>query len=75
MKPLKIKGHDYLIRDPETNSIINTNMLEYNEYLARRNSKTEECEKIKNIENEIEDIKNDLNEIKFLLRNLINGSR
>lgn len=75
MEPLKVKGHDYLVRDSQTNSIINTNMLEYNEYISRRNSKNEECEKIKNIEEEIDHIKDDLKEIKFLLRNLVDGSR
>lgn len=74
MEPLKIKGHDYLIRDPYTNSIINTNMLEYNEYLTRRETKTKECEKIKDIENDMNSVKNDLDEIKSLLRNLLNGS-
>jgi len=72
---IKVKGHDHLIRDPKTNSIINTNMSEYKEYLSRRDSKTEENQKIQNLERDLDNIKDDLDEIKFLLRNLVNGSK
>jgi predicted transcriptional regulator len=71
---IKVKGHDHLIRDPKTNSIINTNMSEYKEYLSRRDSKLEENQKIQNLERDLDNIKDDLNEIKNLLRNLTNGS-
>jgi len=39
MDYIKVKGHDHLIRDTKTNSIINTNVSEYNEYISRRDSK------------------------------------
>ena len=71
---IKVKGHDHLIRDPKTNSIINTNMSEYQEYLSRRDSKLEENQKIQNLERDLDSIRDDLDEIKFLLRNLSNGS-
>jgi len=71
---IKVKGHDHLIRDPKTNSIINTNMSEYKEYLSRRDSKTEENQKIQNLEKDLDNIKDDLDEIKNLLRNLVSGS-
>ena len=47
------KGYDNLIRDPKTNSIINTNMSEYNEYISRRDSKLKENEKVNNLESDI----------------------
>jgi hypothetical protein len=72
---IKVKGHDHLIRDPKTNSIINTNMSEYQEYLFRRDSKLKENEKIQNLEKDLDSIRSDLDEIKFLLRNLTNGSK
>jgi len=75
MTYIKVKGHDHLIRDPKTNSIINTNMSEYNEYISRRDCKLEENEKIQNLERDLDNIKCDLDEIKFLLRNLANGSK
>jgi hypothetical protein len=75
MNNMNIKGYDYLIRDPKTNSIINTNMSEYNEYITRKNSKSKESEKIQNLERDLDSIRGDLDEIKFLLRSLTNGSK
>jgi hypothetical protein len=75
MDYIKVKGHNDLIRDPQTNSIINTNMTEYKEYVSRRDSKIEENQKIENLERDLDNIKCDLDEIKCLLRNLSNGSK
>jgi hypothetical protein len=75
MDYIKVKGHENLIRDPITNSIINTNMSEYKEYIYRKNFKIEEDQKIQNLENDMNNIKSDLSEIKYLLRNLTNESR
>ena len=71
MNYIKVKGHDNLIRDSKTNSIINTNMVEYNEYISRRNSKLKEIEKLQNLESDVTNIKNDLDEIKSLLKELL----
>jgi hypothetical protein len=75
MDYIKVKGHNDLIRDPQTNSIINTNMTEYKEYISKRDSKIEENQKIENLERDLDNIKCDLDEIKCLLRNLSNGSK
>jgi hypothetical protein len=74
MDYIRVKGSDNLIRDPKTNSIINTNMSEYNEYISRRDSKLKENQKVQNLESDVANMKEDLNEIKFLLRRLINES-
>lgn len=74
MENVKVKGHEYLKRDPRTNAIINTNVSEYNEYIARRDSKEKEQQKIHSLESDVANMKDDLNEIKSLLRSLINGS-
>ncbi len=71
----KVKGHDHLIRDSSTNSVINTNMNEYQQYIARRNIKSEENQKVQNLEEDVASMKEDLDEIKSLLRSLINGSK
>jgi len=63
------------MRDGNTNSIVNTNMSEYQEYVSRRNAKSEENQKVQNLEEELGTIKDDINEIKFLLKELLNGSR
>ena len=70
---LKVEGHSNLMRDPNTNSIINSNMTEYQEYITRRESKSDKNQKIQNLESDVANIKNDLDEIKSLLRSLLNG--
>ena len=60
MDYIKVKGHNHLIRDTKTNSIINTNVSEYNEYISRRDSKLKESQKIQNLESDVDNIKNDL---------------
>jgi hypothetical protein len=74
MEYAKVEGHSHLLRDSKTNSIINTNMIEYQEYLNRRNVKEDEDQKIQHLESDVADIKNDLSEIKSLLRSLVNES-
>lgn len=74
MENIKVKGYEHLKRDPRTNAIINTNKSEYNEYIARRDSKEKEQQKIHNLESDVANMKDDLNEIKSLLRSLVNES-
>lgn len=75
MEYLKIKGYDNFVRDPKTNSIVNTNMNEYNEYISRKQLKNAEEQKIQNLESDVARIKDDLNEIKNLLGRLLDGSK
>jgi hypothetical protein len=71
MEYTKVEGHSHLLRDSKTNSIINTNMIEYQEYLNRRNVKADENQKVQTIEEEVYNIKNDISEIKSLLKELL----
>jgi hypothetical protein len=50
-------------------------MSEYQEYVSRKNMKSEENQKIQNLESDVANMKDDLSEIKNLLRSLINESR
>lgn len=70
-----LEGHKDLARDPETNAVVNVNTLEYQEYLSRRNNKTEKNQKVQTIEQEVANMKSDINEIKSLLKELLYGSR
>jgi len=74
MDYIKVKGHDHLVRDPRTNSIINTNKSEYDQYLLNKQIKQNEQQKIQTLESDVANIKNDLDEIKSLLRSLVNGN-
>lgn len=71
MPYLKVKDHSHFLRDANTNSIINNNMTDYQEYISRRDNKNEENEKIQNLESDVSCIKNDLDEIKSLLKELL----
>ena len=74
MDYLKVEGHNDFFRDPKTNSIINVNMTEYEQYITRRRMKSKETEKINDLQSEVSDLKDDLNEIKNLLRRLVNDN-
>ena len=70
----KLEGHSDLARDPKTNSILNVNTTEYEQYVARRSVKNEEIEKSQNVEQKLADLKSEMNEIKSLLKELVNGN-
>ena len=40
----KLEGHSDLARDPKTNSIVNVNSTDYEQYIARRSVKNEEVQ-------------------------------
>ncbi len=75
MDYLKVEGHSSLYRDPKTNSIVNKNSTQYQEYVSRRDSRSEENQKIQDLESDFARMKEDLNEIKSLLRSLANEPR
>ena len=75
MEKYTVEGHSDLARDPNNESIINVNRTEYNQYLARREVKSEKTQKVQNIEDELANMKGDIDEIKSLLKELLHGSR
>ena len=70
---MKVKGHNNLIRDENSNAIVNTDSSEYNNYLSLRAKRRQGSERIDNMENDLKSLKDDINEIKTLLRALSNG--
>jgi len=75
MEMYSVEGHADLARDPHTNSIINVNALDYEQYVSRRVMKEEKNQQIRTIEDEVANMKSDIDEIKFLLKELLNGFR
>ncbi len=75
MEKYTVEGHSDLARDPRTNSIVNVNKTEYEQYLARREVKSEKNQKVQNLEDELASMKGDIDEIKSLLKELLNGPR
>ena len=63
MEKYTVEGHSDLARDPNNGSIINVNRTEYNQYLARREVKSEKTQKVQNIEDELANMKGAIDEI------------
>ena len=74
MDYVKVKDHDHLMRNTQSNCIVNTNKAEYEEYLTRRKLKKSEKNKVDNLERDISTLRDEITEIKDLLRSLVNGN-
>ena len=74
MDYIKVKDNEYLIRNANSNCIVNTNKAEYEEYLTRRKLKKSENNKVDNLERDISTLRNEITEIKDMLRSLVNGN-
>ena len=70
---MKIEGHPNLIKDENSNAILNTNHSEYENYIHSRAKRKKGTDRIDNMENDLKSLKDDINEIKSLLRALSNG--
>ena len=71
---IPVEGNSDLVRDPNTDQIINTNASAYQQYISRREQRKREKEKSLNVEEDIANLKNELSEIKSLLKELVNGN-
>ena len=71
---IPVEGNNDLVRDNNTNQIINTNESEYQQYITRRKQKKLEKEKALNVERDISSLRNEITEIKDLIRSLVNGN-
>ena len=67
----KIEGHSHLLKDSASGAIINTNVSEYQLYMARRQTRKSQADQIKNACREINSIKNELKEIRDLVLELV----
>ena len=74
MDYVKVKDHDHLMRNTQSNCIVNTNKAEYEEYLTRRKLKKNEKNKVDNLERDISTLRNEITEIKDMLRSLVKGN-
>ena len=73
MDYVKVKANEHLVRNSESNCIVNTNKAEYEEYLTRRKLKKSEKNKVDNLERDISTLRNEITEIKDMLRSLIDA--
>ena len=70
---MKVKGHSNLIRDDNSNAILNVSSSEYNQYVSIRAKRRQGSARIDNMEDDLKSLKDDINEIKTLLKALSNG--
>jgi hypothetical protein len=73
MKTLKVEGNNSLVRDVESKAILNTNMYEYEEYMAHKKLALDKKTQIDHQAADINMLKQDMLEIKQMLSMLVKG--
>ena len=72
MARLKVQGFESLVRDTNSNGIVNTNTTEYSIYMARVRAREKQGDEIRSAVKEINNLKAELREIKDLLKGVVN---
>ena len=70
MAKIKVEGHDDLVRDTRSNGIVNTNVTDYEKYMARVRARKTQTDQIQDACREINSIKAEMFEIKELLKGM-----
>ncbi len=70
-KYLKVKSDVSLVRDIDSNAIVNQNQSEFDKFLKLSQKKYEEKKKFDNMRSDLDSLKKDMDEIKTLLRNIM----
>lgn len=75
MNLVKIENSSNLARDINSGAVINTNVVEYENYMARKRANKDFKEQIKQNSDDIKNLKSDMAEIKNLLISLVNKEK
>ena len=70
-KYLKVKSDISLVRDVDSNAIVNQNKSEFDKFLKLSQKKYEEKRKFDDMRSDLDSLKQDMDEIKTLLRNIM----
>ena len=70
-KYLQVEGHDDLVRDTESNAIVNKNKSAYLLAKQRAEASQRQRDAIRNANREINNIKSEMHEIKSMLKTLL----
>ena len=68
---LKVESEDSLVRDVDSNAIVNQNKSEFDKFLELSRRKYEEKRKFDDMRSDLDSLKQDMDEIKTLLRNIM----
>lgn len=72
MTKVKVEGYTSLVRDLNSNAIVNTNQTEFQAYVAKYKAREQQSDMLRNTVKEINTLKAELFEIKNLLQKVIN---
>ena len=70
-KYVKVESDKSLVRDVDSNAIINNNKSEFDKFIELSQKKHAEKKKFDNMRSDLDTLKQDMNEIKTLLRNIM----
>ena len=70
-KYLKVKSDVSLVRDIDSNAIVNKNQSEFDKFLKLSQKKYEEKRKFDDMRSDLDSLKQDMDEIKTLLKNMM----
>ena len=65
---LKVKSDVSLVRDMDTNAIVNQNQSEYDKFMSLSKRKYNEKNELDTMKSDLDALKNDMEEIKSLLK-------
>ena len=68
---IKVEGQTHLVRDVNSNAIINTNKSEYQLYMQRVKVREKQSDKLRSAVKEINNLKSELREIKNLIKEIV----
>ena len=71
MSRIKVEGYSSLVRDINSNGIVNTNVSEYQTYMKRVRAREQQGDQIRSAVKEINNLKTELREIKGLIKELV----
>ena len=71
MSRIKVEGYTSLVRDVNSNGIVNTNVSDYQTYMKRIRMRNEQGDQIRSAVKEINNLKAELREIKGLIKELV----
>ena len=67
MAKLKVEGYGSLVRDTNSNAIVNSSKSEYKIYMAKYRAREQQSDELRNACKEINNLKAELREIKTLI--------
>ena len=71
---IQVEGHNNLVRDTNSNGIVNYDVSGYSVYMRRVRAREQHGDQIRSAVKEINNLKSELREIKGLIKELVNGS-